>query len=121
MWPFDKKKKQQYANPNTISFSQTDITESVGDNLKLKPEDWITTIPLNLTVPNPEASNLPAKNASPEKIYEIATTLSKIREQISIPSDGVYCPVCHHANIQLQKLHTPCPQCGRALLKFGWN
>jgi hypothetical protein len=37
-----------------------------------------------------------------------------------IPSAGVYCPVCHIANVDLGRLRTPCPQCGRPLLKFGW-
>ena len=122
MWPFNKiKSNEQKGDLNTFKYSQLDITERFDDNLNLGPEDWINTSPLNLNNPNPEASGLPPKNASPEKVYEIATSLSTLREQVSISNDGVYCPVCHIANIQLIKLHTPCPKCGRKLLKFGWD
>ena len=51
----------------------------------------------------------------------VASKLSQVRESIPIPNDGVYCPICHIANIELAKLRTPCPKCGRALLKFGWD
>jgi hypothetical protein len=56
-----------------------------------------------------------------DEIYRVASRLSALRESIPIPNDGVYCPVCHIANIDLGRLRTPCPQCGRALLKFGWD
>ena len=51
----------------------------------------------------------------------VASKLSQVRESIPIPNDGVYCPICHIANIELPKLRTPCPKYGRALLKFGWD
>ena len=123
MWPFNKKAKAipQTMPPGQISFSQLDITESFGDNARLKPDDWIATVPLNKTSPSGQASGLPPVDANDEQVYEIASQLSKLRESIPIPSDGVYCPICHIANTQLAKLRTPCPKCGRALLKFGWD
>ena len=105
--------------PGKLSYSQLDITERFDDHLHLKPEDWIATVPLNKSVP--DGKGLPPVDASAEEVYKAAARLSQFRESISIPSDGVYCPVCHIANTQLAKLHTPCPKCGRALLKFGWD
>ncbi len=119
MWPFNK--KQRSVSQNNLRYTQVDITEHFGDNLNLGPEEWIETKSIYLDFPNPEASGLPSKDASPEKIYEIASTLSSLREEIVIPTDGVYCPICHIANTQLQRLHSPCPKCGRELLKFGWD
>ena len=121
MWPFNKKPKVTKMSPNEISFSQADITERFDDNMNLKPDDWIETTPLNLSTQSPESSGLPPINASDDEIYAIAKNLSSIRESINIPSDGVYCPVCHIANIKIEKLHTPCPKCKRQLLKFGWD
>ena len=109
----------QILPPGEISYSQLDITERFDDHLRLKPEDWISTVPINKSVP--DGKGLPPVNASAEEVYQAATKLSQLRESISIPNDGVYCPVCHIANTQLAKLHTPCPKCGRALLKFGWD
>ncbi len=105
--------------PGEISYSQLDITERFDDHLHLKPEDWISTVPLNKSGPN--GKGLPPVDASADEVYKAAERLSQFRESISIPSDGVYCPVCHIANTQLAKLRTPCPKCGRALLKFGWD
>jgi hypothetical protein len=105
--------------PGELSYSQLDITERFDDHLHLKPEDWISTVPLNKSVPN--GKGLPPISASDEEVYQAAASMSELREAISIPSDGVYCPVCHIANTQLAKLHAPCPKCGRALLKFGWD
>jgi hypothetical protein len=102
-----------------ISFSQLDITERFDDNLHLKPDDWLPTIPLNKSVPT--GKGLPAVDASADEVYKAAARLSQLRESLLVPNDGVYCPVCHIANTQLAKLHTPCPKCGRALLKFGWD
>jgi hypothetical protein len=121
MWPFNKKPKTaaQTIPPGEISYSQLDITENFGDNLRLKPEDWIETLPLNKRVPN--GLGLPPVDASEEVVYEAASRLSRFRESIVLPNDGVYCPVCHIANIQLTRLHSPCPKCGRALLQFGWD
>ena len=99
--------------------TQLDITERFGDNLRLKREDWIQTIPLNTMTPN--EPGLPPLDASEETVYEFASRLSQVRESIPIPNDGVYCPICHIANIDISKLRTPCPKCGRALLKFGWD
>ena len=59
--------------------------------------------------------------ADADEIYRVASKLSVLRESIPVPNDGVYCPVCHIANLNLGKLRTPCPQCGRGLLKFGWD
>lgn len=106
-------------SPDDISYSQLDITENFDDHLRLKPDDWIQTIPLNQSVPS--GKGLPSTTARAVEIYEVADRMSKIRESISIPNDGVYCPVCHIANTQLTKLRTPCPKCGGELLKFGWD
>lgn len=123
MWPFTKKKKQdvQFVAPEQLSFSQADITERFDDHLPLGVDDWITTVPLNAMNPNPTAQGLPPVGASEEEVYRVADALSRLRESISIPSDGVYCPVCHIANVSLARLRTPCPKCGRELLKFGWD
>jgi hypothetical protein len=115
------KKSSQQLDPATISYSQLDITERFGDNERLKPDDWIETIPINKRVKDPEKVRLPPLDANADRVYEIAAGLSKLREQIPVPHDGVYCPVCHIANIDIKKLHTPCPKCGRKLLKFGWD
>ena len=109
----------QKVPPGEISFSQLDITERFDDHLHMKPEDWIPTVPLSKSVPN--GKGLPPVDASVDEVYKSAETLSRFRESIAIPSDGVYCPVCHIANTQLAKLRTPCPKCGRPLLKFGWD
>jgi hypothetical protein len=123
MWPFKKKQlvKTQPFPPGPISFSQVDITERFGDNLGLAQEEWITCIPLNTITQDPESVGLPAIGASAEEVFEIASRLSRLRESIVIPSDGVYCAVCHIANVDITRLNTPCPQCGRELLKFGWD
>ncbi len=123
MWPFKKKTKPvtQTMPAEQVSFSQLDITENFGDNERLKLEEWISILPFTKTTPNGQAMGLPPVDASDAEVYEVASRLSKLRESISIPSDGVYCPICHIANIELAKLRTPCPKCGRPLLKFGWD
>jgi hypothetical protein len=104
-----------------VSFSQVDITERFGDNVSLSPVDWIETVALNSQVPDPLSMGLPPRGASDDDVYRIASRLSELRESIHIPNDGVYCPICHIANVDLLKLRTPCPRCGRQLLKFGWD
>ena len=117
--PPQSKPATQMMPPGELSYSQLDITERFDDHLRLKPDDWIETVPLNKSAP--DGKGLPPVSASADEVYKVADRLSKIRESISIPNDGVYCPVCHIANTQLAKLRTPCPKCGRALLKFGWD
>lgn len=112
---------EQFLPTDEISFSQLDITESFGDNERLKPDEWISTVPLNQTVSNGQSSGLPPTDATDDEIYAVAERMSRIRESILISGDGIYCPVCHIANTQLAKLRTPCPKCGRPLLKFGWE
>ncbi len=112
-----------------LLYSQADITESFGDDERLGPDDWIATVasnafgtnPENAALKNPESVGLPPPNAGPNEVHRVASKLSEMRESGSIPNDGVYCPVCHIANIDLGKLRTPCPQCGRQLLQFGWD
>lgn len=116
-----KKQSPQMIDPSELRYSQLDITETFGDNLRLKPDEWIATIPLSAKIPNPESRGLPALNADPETVYTMAASMSKIREQFAGLNDGVYCPVCHVANVDPKKLHTPCPKCSRQLLKFGWD
>jgi len=114
-------RKIQMLATEAISFSQLDITERFDDNRNLGADDWISTTPLNATIKNPESAGLPLPGADAEAVYRIASKLSALRESIPIPNDGVYCPICHIANVDLGKLRTPCPKCGRALLKFGWD
>lgn len=104
-----------------MMYSQTDITEAFGDNTRLGIDDWIVTVPLSASTPNPESMGLPGLGAGDDEIYETAAKLSQVRESFPIPDDGVYCPVCHIANVDLGRLRMPCPRCGRPLLKFGWD
>ena len=104
-----------------MMYSQADITESFGDAARLGPDDWVPTVPLNASTPDPGSMGLPAAGAGPDEVYRVASTLSALRESVPVPNDGVYCPVCHIANVNLGRLRTPCPQCGRPLLKFGWD
>lgn len=104
-----------------ILFTQLDITERFDDHQRLAKDDWISTTPMNATIPNPESSGLPSPDADAEEVYRVASEMSAIRESLLIPDDGVYCPICHIANTDLGKLRTPCPKCGRELLKFGWT
>jgi hypothetical protein len=114
-------RKVEKIPPEAISFSQLDVTERFDDNRSLGPDEWISTTPLNSTIRNPESAGLPSLGADPEEVYRVASKLSALRESVSIPDDGVYCPICHIANVDLGKLRTPCPKCGRELLKFGWT
>ena len=118
MWPFKKKPK---AAMESISCSQVDFTERFGDDQCLGPDDWIETVPLNTVMNNPDSMGLPPVDSSDDGKYRIASKMSAVREMFSIPNSGVYCPICHIANIDLGKLRTPCPKCGRDLLKFGWD
>ncbi|MFN9986109.1 MAG: hypothetical protein ACK52S_11200 [Pirellula sp.] len=114
-------RKIETMDPQQIAFSQLDITERFDDDKSLSHEDWIETTPLNRRIPDPVASGLPSVDADCDEIYRIALTMSELRESIPIDGDGVYCPICHIANIEIEKLRTPCPKCGRGLLKFGWT
>ncbi|MEZ5941308.1 MAG: hypothetical protein R3C18_07950 [Planctomycetaceae bacterium] len=114
-------RKVELVDPKEISFSQLDITRHFDDNLDLSVDDWIDTQPLNATIEEPESAGLPSPQATPEEVYRIASAMSQFRESVPVANDGVYCPICHIANIDLAKLRTPCPQCGRDLLKFGWD
>ena len=102
-------------------FSQVDTTERFGDDQRLGPDDWIETTPLNSMTNDPESMGLPPLGANENEVYRVASELSALRESIPIPNDGVYCPICHIANVDLGKLRTLCPKCGRKLLRFGWD
>jgi len=121
MWPFKKKPAPEHVPTEMISFSQVDTTEGYADNEALQENDWIATTPLNAQMPDGESMGLPPQRASDDAVYAIADRLSELRESLPMPGDGVYCPICHIANINLARLRTPCPKCGRALLKFGWT
>jgi hypothetical protein len=103
MWPFNKKPKAatQIQPIGEISYSQLDITESFGDNLRLKSEDWIGTIALNKT--DLSGLGLPPIDASDETVYATASRLSTFRESVPIPNDGVYCPLpyCKHCTFKI--------------------
>lgn len=128
MWPFKKKSAPVVmVDPRRLSFSQTDVPKSAGENLSLGPNDWIETMPINALVP--EAQGLPPLDATEDEVYRVAERLSRLRESLRISGklpdklsgDGVYCPTCHIANSQLSILRKPCPRCGRELLQFGWT
>jgi hypothetical protein len=122
-WPFGRKRtaESQRVPVSQISYSQVDITERFGDNLSLQADEWIATSPLNAAAENSTSMGLPAIDADDDEVYEVANRLSLLRESLTLPNDGVYCPVCHIANIDLAKLRTACPKCGRELLQFGWD
>jgi|SRR6185369_6262965 hypothetical protein len=121
MWPFKKKPKIEYLEAAELNFTQVDFTERFGDHLSLSEDEWIETIPMNRTFPDGKGGNLPPIDAIGDEIYRIASRLSEIRESFRVPTDGVYCPVCHIANIDYAHLRNPCPKCGRPLLAFDWN
>jgi hypothetical protein len=104
-------------------FSQLDITERFNDRTNLKSEVWIRTVPLISTIDPIEGikMGLMSPEAPDEQIYDKAVNMSRIREGMGNSEDGVYCPICHHANMDIKKLGTPCPTCGRPLLRFGWD
>ena len=108
-------------NPNELSFSQLDITEHFDDNIRYGSDQWIKTTPLNATIGDPVSRGLPSLNATNDEVYIIASKMSILRESFPIKDDGVYCPICHIANTEIARLHTPCPKCGLILLKFGWT
>jgi hypothetical protein len=114
-------RKIETMDPQALAFSQLDITERFDDEKRLGLDDWIDTTPLNRRVPNPVSSGLPSVDADCDEVYRVASTMSELRESIPIDGDGVYCPICHIANVDIKKLRTPCPKCGRELLKFGWT
>ncbi len=120
-WPFNKKESIEQVDSATLNFTQVDITENFDDNLSFTDDDWIKTMPLNDCLGHDNQGNLPALGASDHEIYRIALSLSKIREEFQVPGDGVYCPICHIANVEIIRLGKDCPKCGRALLAFGWS
>ena len=121
MWPFKRKRTPSVEIPSTIAFTQVDTTARFDDNSTLAADDWIETVPLNRLVPDGESMGLPAIDATAEQIYSIASKLSRIRESLDITNDGVYCPICHIANVNLTLLRTSCSKCGNELLQFGWD
>ena len=121
MWPFNRRKPARPVSPDRFLFTQVDITERFGDDISLSSDQWMTTHPLNADRPNPELLGLPKTTASADEVHAMASKLSLIRESLRLPRDGVYCPVCHIANVDLKKLRMPCPMCGRELLQFGWD
>src|SRR6185503_14381510 len=108
-WKFATKPKVTKVDPKEIRFSQLDITERFGDQKRLAKEEWIATIALNSKMPDPVARGLPSRSATPEEVYATAARLSAMRERFVGSGDGVYCPVCHIANVDHAKLHAPCP------------
>jgi len=119
---FKRKQRSSSEQPApAFSYSQLDSTEAFGDNAGLEPDAWLPTVPLNTLDPAPEEMGLPSLGASPDEVFRIASKLSRVRESIPELDDGVYCAICHIANADITKLRTPCPQCGRELLQFGWE
>ncbi len=121
-WPFKKKKERvEKIDPASLNYTQLDITENFGDNISLSIDEWIQTVPINHRLGHDNGGNLPALTASDHEIYRVALSLSELREQFHVPDDGVYCPVCHIANVDKNKLGKNCPTCERPLLAFGWS
>ena len=120
-WPFKRKPKIEYLNTKDLNFTQVDFTEYFDQNLSLAPDEWVPTIPMNRYLGHDNNGNLPSMDASEHEIYRIALGLSEIREQFRVPGDGVYCPVCHIANVDISNLGKECPKCSRPLLAFGWS
>lgn len=120
-WPFKRKQKVEYIDPSELNYTQVDITERFADHQNLSKDEWIETIPMNEYIGHDNNGNLPALGASDHEIYRVALGLSELREQFQLSDDGVYCPVCHIANIDLEKLGKNCPKCERPLLAFGWT
>ena len=114
-------RKVENVAAESVSFSQLDIIEEFHGNPTIDKDEWIVTTPMNLIIQNPEQAGLPSSEADPEEVYRVACNMSALRESIPIPNDGVYCPICHIANIDISKLRKPCHICGRELLKFGWT
>ena len=83
-WPFKKKKKVEYLDPQKVNFTQVDITETFDDHLTLSHDDWIDTLPLNSFTSGPPG-NLPPSDASDDEVYRIASELSQIRETFDLP------------------------------------
>jgi len=104
-----------------VLFSQVDATKRFDDDQRLGADEWIETTALNARTRDPEKSGLPPIGASDDVVHGVADKLSKLREKLNLPRDGVYCPVCHIANVSSARLRKPCPKCGRPLLKFGWE
>jgi hypothetical protein len=44
-----------------------------------------------------------------EEVERIAAAMSAIRESVPLDWDGVYCPICHIANVDRGILRTPAP------------
>ncbi len=67
MWPFHKKTRpeSQMMPPGQISYTQLDITETFGDNERLKPDDWVPTQPLSQMTPSssPPANPIAGRDA----------------------------------------------------------
>ena len=121
LFDFFRRKKVEMMPPGDLLYTVVDITETFGDNLSLGKEDWVTTTPLIKLLGVDNYEGLPSVDASAGEIYAIAVGLSEIREEFQSRTDGVYCPVCHIANVDKEKLRKPCPNCGRELLLFDWN
>lgn len=119
MWPF--KKNPLVSDDLPLEFSQVDTTERFDDNLSLGADDWIATVPINTLVDDGERMGLPAIGATEDQIYSVANRMSRMRESFEVPGDGVYCPICHIANVDIERLRTACAKCGRQLLRFGWD
>jgi hypothetical protein len=64
-----------------IRFTQLDITETFGDNLRLTEDDWVETSPLNERVPDPASKGLPPRGA------DDATTVCHSRANVTDPRE----------------------------------
>jgi hypothetical protein len=118
-WPFKKKTRVEYIDPGELNFTQVDFTEFFDQHLELSPQEWTETAPMNKVLK--DLGNLPPLNATDDEVFRIASELSAIRERFQVHDDGVYCPICHIANVDISNLRKPCPKCARPLLAFGWR
>lgn len=111
----------EQVDPKEIGFTQLDITETIGAPPGLGADDWIETTPINAQPGAEGMRGLPPLTAGEDEVHAAAVKLSAIREEVGVEGDGVYCPVCHIANVDYSWLREPCPRCRRPLLAFGWT
>ena len=121
LFDFFRRKKVDLVPTEEFLFTVVDIVETVSEGSGFGKDDWVATTPIIKVLGVDHKKGLPSSDVPDGEIYAIAVGLSEIREEFQIATDGVYCPICHIANIDRQRLRTPCPKCGRELLLFDWN
>lgn len=108
--------------------TQLDMPRDVTEQLRIQSEDWVPCVPIRGKNTAYIYDQLPTTDLTDEETYTLAKQLSDVWNERISKSDhplqkigGVYCPVCHIASIDLDKLGLPCPKCKRELLRFNWT